>query len=171
MKKITALLPALLLCLLLCGCRAPDFLPIPEQIDMSQTSPSPAVESPAPDFREAKLEGKWKGHWEMFSAGGQWAEMDKFSWDCWAEISDKDSVYIWDEDLEKDEGVARLELSREESRGRVTGGWFMDNDSGFEHWRVTLKEDEQGLLLILRGSYSSEINGDFSFVFYLRPDK
>jgi hypothetical protein len=44
----------------------------------------------------------------------------------------------------------------------------MNSSSGFDQWRVKLQEDDEGLLLTIRGSYVSG-GGDYSFTFYLRP--
>ena len=130
------------------------------------------IENPSPEqpvLSGEALCGKWQGHWEIFSTDGNWAGMDSFSWECWAVIDEYNSMLIWDEDIEKYPGLAELKLSLNDSYASVRSGRFMDMDSGFEHWRLKLTEDDEGLLLTLRGSYSSAENGDFSFVFYLRP--
>ena len=131
------------------------------------------TEKPSPEqplISGEALCGQWHGNWEIFSADGEWAEMKRFSWECWATIDDHNSMLIWDVDVDKDTGLAELELDLNGNSATVSGGRFMDLDSGYEHWRLKLTEDDKGPLLTLRGSYSSVENGDFSFVFYLRPE-
>ena len=45
----------------------------------------------------------------------------------------------------------------------------MNQDEGYDQWRVELRYDDCGMLLVVRGNYVSEQHGNFSFVIYLRP--
>lgn len=147
-------------------------LPAPETgaavIQEVVATPAPSPEPTATPVSEIDLVGEWEGYWEMFSASGDWNEMDTLRWDCWAEIDQEDELYLWDVDLDKDIGLASLMLERDETEIRISEGWFMNSSSGFDQWRVKLQEDDEGLLLTLRGSYVSGV-GDYSFSIYLRP--
>ena len=174
MKMVSAF-AAMLVQLLMGGQPAEEAVvtPVPEIVleAVAEATPEPTP-SPEPEIlliSELELSGDWAGYWEMFSADGNWEEMDNYRWDCWAEMSGEDVLYLWDEDLDKDIGLASLELERENNELHIPGGWFMNQNGGFENWRATLEEDEQGLLLTIRGSYLSAKNGDFSLSFYLRP--
>lgn len=158
---------AICLCLLLCACSKSD-----ELVVITSPSPSPTA-SPQPSvkpFSEEKLEGQWYGYWEMFGADGNWGEMEKQQWKCWASISKDDVLRLWDVDIDKENGLAQFKISRGDSFGSAAEGWFMDKESGMEHCRIAVSHDEYGPLLTVRGSYDSEKNGDFSFVFRLRPE-
>lgn len=145
MKKHLILIFALVVALALCGCAAEDEALVLELSPMPiEESQAPIEENFAPSFLDAQLQGQWYGYWEIFSSTGAWGEMDKQRWDCCAEISPEDVLYIWDEDMDKSVGLARLEINREESLGRVSGGWFMDLEQGYDNWRIKLKQDEIG---------------------------
>ena len=130
-----------------------------------------ATHSPAPTatpVSEIDLVGEWEGYWEMFSISGSWNEMETLKWDCWAEIDQDDELYLWDVDLDKNIGLSSLMLERDETEIHISEGWFIDSYSGFDRWRVKLKQDAEGTLLTIRGNCTYG-DGDFSFVVYLRP--
>ena len=121
-------------------------LPAPEPgaavIQEVVATPTPSPEPTATPVSEIDLVGEWEGYWEMFSASGDWNEMDTLRWDCWAEIDQEDEIYLWDVDLDKDIGLASLMLERDENEIRISEGWFMNSSSGFDQWRVKLQEDD-----------------------------
>lgn len=135
-------------------------------VETPEPTPSP---SPKPLLEEAELEGDWYGYWEMISCTGAWAELENSCWDCCAQINESDVLWLWDVDVDKATGLASLEIAREGDKGSISGGWFMNQDEGYDQWRVELRYDDCGMLLVVRGNYVSEQHGNFSFVIYLRP--
>lgn len=63
----------------------------------------------------ADISGDWYGWWRMYGTSGEWAQMDGCWWDCCAEIKNW-RILLWDEDLPKDNYLAKAELS---TRGRA----------------------------------------------------
>ena len=170
--KIVSVLAAMLVQLLIGGPAAEEAPELPVETPVETVAE--IIATPEPEtllLSELDLSGDWAGYWEIFSADGQWGEMDSFRWDCWAEMNEDDALYLWDEDLDKATGLARIELERKDNELVVSGGWLMDQNVGNDCCKAMISEDEEGLQLTLRGTYSSEDSGDFSFVFYLRPQK
>jgi len=85
MKKIFAVL-ILCVCLLCAGCGEKTTV-----INFSGNNPSPAAEKiPASTEKPVELDGEYEGRWEMFNCSGVWADFENYSWDCWAELKDKE---------------------------------------------------------------------------------
>ena len=155
-KRICALV---LLCLLLSGCGEKS-----TEIKISEPEEtSAAVAEPL------KLDGEYKGKWEMFNCSGDWTDFESYSWDCWAELDDGE-LLVWDVDIPKDIGLAKLTLSKDGDVYKVDGGRFMDIESGFESWRVELEQGES-VKLTLRGRYEGNAEGSYSFAMYLEKEK
>ena len=180
MKKLFAFC-ILIFCLCLTGCGAelghllgsqiraavlPAPVPTasPEPLAVPTPTPTPTAAATAVDIK-----GKWQGHWEMFSCTGVWANFESYSWDCWAEIDDE-SILLWDVDIPKDTGLAKLNYARSDEGYNVKGGRFMNIESDYANWRLSLGQGDNGPELILRGSYEGDAEGRFSFAFYLEKD-
>lgn len=149
----------MLLCLLLSGCGE-------KTTEIKISAPE---ETPAAIAKTVEPDGSYKGKWEMFNCSGDWADFESYSWDCWAELKDNE-LLIWDVDIPKDTGLAKLELSRDDDGYKVKSGRFMDIESGFDSWRVEFEEGES-LKLNLRGRYEGNAEGSYSFAMYLEKEK
>ena len=158
MKLIGRSIAALLVCLsLFCtGCAEQKTLTV-----------LPEPQESAAATKSVDASGSYSGSWEMFNCSGTWAEFDRFSWECWAEL-DGDELLIWDEDVPKDIGLARLELCKTDGGYEIKAGRFMDISAGFEGWSLLL--DENGSITI-RGCYDGNAPGSFSFAMYLEKEK
>jgi len=154
----------LLLCLMLsaCGYEAAVTTVV---ADAAPSESPAAAEKAGPE----SLQGSWSGVWEMYMCSGKWVELEGIRWKCWASIDDSGNILIWDEDIPKETGLARLKIEGAGDEFSVSGK-FMDNSSGFESWTLHRKSADEGGGLVLRGRYSSEENGDFSFAVYLEKD-
>ena len=164
MKKIICML-LLCLCLFCTGCgEKTTEIVISEPEDTADVATAPTT-APKP----IELDGSYKGKWEMFDCSGVWADFENYSWDCWAELKDKD-LLVWDLDIPKDIGLAKLVLSRDGGEYKLDSGKFMDIESGFESWRVTVEQDD-GVKLTLRGRYEGNAEGSYSFAMYLEKEE
>lgn len=171
MKKFIMIITVLALCLGLSACgggEAPQPTAAPAAESTVEPSPTPEPTPTPPVLENYDLSGSWYGYWEMFSCTEAWAEMEGYRWDGCAEVSE-DAMLLWDMDVPKEYGLGRLELEEGEPLSVIKGGSFMDNDIGSDQWSLKLKQDEYGRIMTIRGNYLSERNGNFSFVFYLRP--
>ena len=113
------------------------------------------------------INGDWHGYWEIFDCSGVWAELQNYSWDCWAEIND-DKILLWDVDVAREDGLAEIFYARDGESLILTEGRFMDIGDEFEDWQLSLDSDSRRLTM--RGTYKANADGKFSFVFQLWPD-
>ena len=158
--KIKFICLVLCACLLCSGCAGKET----EVLDALKNEPKvEIVKSPV-------IDGSWHGYWEISDCSGVWAELDKFRWDCWAEIKDN-KVLIWDVDVPREEGLCTLELKAAGSGYAPVKGRMMDVTSNCDDWSISIENDDKGRLFVLRGHYQGKADGKFSFAFYLRTDK
>ena len=68
----------------------------------------------------ADISGDWYGWWRMYGTSGEWAQMDGCWWDCCAEIKNG-RILLWDEDLPKDNYLAKAELSTRGGEHKQSG--------------------------------------------------
>ena len=163
MKKLLLCLALTCLCIMAVGCEK-EVQPEP-RISPTPTSGPAATKTPAPE----SIEGKWKGRWEMFSCTGDWTGFERYSWDCWANVS-ADSIWLWDVDIPEKTGLAEIKYSKSGSAYTVEGGRFMDVKADYENWRMSLETGDKGPELVLRGNYEGNAQGRFSFAVYLEKD-
>lgn len=116
----------------------------------------------------ADIKGDWYGWWRMYGTSGDWAQMDGCWWDCCAEIKNG-RMLLWDEDLPKDNYLAKAELSTRGGDIRCLGGSFLDRKLKSGSWNITLSEDSCGTLMTVSGKYDAVGDGSFSYEIFLRP--
>ena len=154
----------LCLCMLLSACSGEE-----EQV-LTIVSQAEKLENfKASPLSDEQINCTWHGQWEIFACSGIWAEFENFCWECWAEC-ENNHILIWDVDIPKEEALAKLELMLAGEEYTISSGRFMDVYSGFDSWRISFSDDEDGQLLTIRGQYDGKADGRFSFAFYLRPE-
>ena len=116
----------------------------------------------------ADISGDWYGWWRMYGTSGEWAQMDGCWWDCCAEIKNG-RILLWDEDLPKDNYLAKAELSTRGGDIRCLSGSFLDRKLKSGSWDISLSEDGCGTLMTVSGQYDAVGDGSFSYEIYLRP--
>lgn len=122
----------------------------------------PPQPTPAPLDTEAS--GDYYGWWTMTRPTGPWAELKNCWWDCWGSLemrSDGTGVFtIWDENLSRDEPLARLEVETGNMGFRLAGGWFMSMDADLQFEASEVYEN----YMLIRGHY-----GGSDYEIHLRP--
>ena len=161
--RVLLIAAAVLLALTLAGCGQGD----------SDKVKTVVVENDRLSRAEAKiaatdLSGDWYGWWRMYDTSGDWAHMYGYWWDCCAEVKDG-RMLLWDEDLPKDNYLAKAELSIRGGDIRCLGGSFLDRKLKSGSWDITLSEDSCGTLMTISGKYDAVGKGGFSYEIYLRP--
>ncbi len=114
----------------------------------------------------------WYGWWKMDHTSGDWAHMYGYYWDCCAELSEEDgklSLLLWDENLPKEDFLARAALEKRGGGLCCTDGSFLDRELDETSWDMELGEDAAGALLTIRGDYDAVGKGGFRYEIYLRP--
>ena len=159
--RMAAAVLALMLLLAGCGKGDPDTVKtvVVENGSIDRTAAKTAV---------TDLSGDWYGWWRMYSTSGDWAHMYGYWWDCCAEIKDG-CILLWDEDLPKDNFLAKAELSTRGGDIRCLSGSFLDRKLKSGSWDITLSEDGCGTLMTVSGEYDAVGDGGFSYEIYLRP--
>ena len=114
------------------------------------------------------ISGDWYGWWRIYSTSGDWAQMSGCWWDCCAEIEDG-SMLLWDEELPKDNYLAKAALNIDGSDIRCSSGSFLDRKLKSSSWDITLSADDSGTLMTVSGKYNAVGDGGFSYEIYLRP--
>lgn len=127
--------------------------------------------SPEQTIDSAKLAGDWYGYWSVSDTTGDWKSLEEECWDCCAEVLDEEdgfSLLLWDEDMPKDDHIAKLRLKEEAGRCKCTGGNFLDVPVKQEAVILQLL-DRDGPLLQISGQYKDTVTGGFSYTVFLRP--
>ena len=108
----------------------------------------------------------------MTDASGEWESMDGMWWDCCAELREtKDGEYtllIWDEDLPKDNYLAKLNFQRSDDDFGCVGGEIMDRTVSKRGCSLKLIDSEDGTLMKITGKYRSDTLGFFSYTMRMR---
>lgn len=188
MKKRLLIISFLLLSLFLCACgnkktiviHSPDkeisgntvpvtAAPIQNHTEPSATPTAESADTPAP---EPVFPVQWYGWWRMYSTSGDWKSMYGYWWDCCAELITSEqgsTLLIWDEDVAKDSGLARLTFTFDGSSAEAVSMSMLDRNE-LEKCSMKLYSDELGQCLLIKGKYSSVSHkGGFSFEMLLRP--
>lgn len=191
MKKRLLILLFLLLSLSLCACGSSKTIVIHSPGKEISSSAVPVTSAPAQNPAEPSAEPtaapvdvptdtpsavsdiptQWYGWWKISSASGDLKNMYGHWWDCCAELTsgeDGQILSIWDEDMEKETGLAAIRLlpgSSPEAKSMS----MLDAES-LENFSLKLSSDEFGQLMHIKGKYRSFARkGGFSFEMILRP--
>ena len=129
--------------------------------------------TPSPDepHENTMLEGGWYGYWSISDATGDWKSVAEKHWDCCGEVLKEDdgiSLLLWDEDMPRDNYLAKLRLKEEEGRYTCTGGYYLD---------IAVVPDEivlrlfnrEGTVLLITGQFEDPVTGSFGYTILLRP--
>ena len=129
------------------------------------------TEAPAPaEESAAGIEGSWYGWWKMVDTSGDWAHMHGYWWDCCAELCEDGSLLIWDEDLPRENYLAKLYYRPDGGQLALTGGSFMDRVLAPDEYSMLITEDKSGRLLTISGSYTAQNSeGGFRLEMFMRP--
>lgn len=145
---------------LLCGCgKATKQLTTVELAEQESTE------------TELRLDGQWYGYWIMNDSTDDWAYLDGSWWDCCAEVTTSGNelvLLIWDEDMPKDNYLAKFLLKKSGDSYSCTGGDFLDIAIADGQATINLSENS-GALLTISGKYEDSSTGDFYYSFYMRP--
>ena len=102
-SRIVVLVFAALCTLVLSGCGKAE-----PKITVVTMTPSPEE-----NLESISLEGGWYGYWSASDATGDWKSVEGKYWDCCAEVLVEDdgcSLLLWDEDMPRDNYLAKLRL-------------------------------------------------------------
>ena len=129
--------------------------------------------TPSPDEtpENMMLEGGWYGYWSISDATRDWKSVAENHWDCCGEVLQEDdgiSLLLWDEDMPRDNYLAKLRLKEEEGRYSCTGGDYLD---------IAVVPDEivirifnrEGTVLLITGQFEDPVTGSFGYTILLRP--
>lgn len=177
MKKRLLILLFLLLSLMLCAaCGNEKTIVIHSPVKEINSTAVPETSVPAQKPTDtltaaSDVPAQWYGWWKISSASGDLKNMYGHWWDCCAELTsgeDGQILSIWDEDMEKNTGLAVIKL--------VPGSPFeaesmsMLDAESLENFSLKLSSDEFGQLMHIKGKYRSFARkGGFSFEMFLRP--
>ncbi len=126
--------------------------------------------TPSPEENKS-LEGGWYGYWSASDATRDWKSVEGKYWDCCAEVLAEDSGYsllLWDEDMPRDDSLAKLRFKEEEGRYACTGGELLDVAVVPDEIVVRLFNRE-GTVLLITGQFEDPVTGSFSYTILLRP--
>ena len=160
-SRITVLIIALLCAMGLSGCGKAE-----PSITLVTITPGPEQ-----SLEPASLAGGWYGYWSVSETTRDWKSLEGKNWDCCAEVLDEDdgvSLLLWDEDMPRDNYLAKLRLKEEGGRYSCTGGDFLDVAVTPEDVGLQLLNRE-GLMLQITGWCNDAVTGSFYYTFYLRP--
>ena len=119
---------------------------------------------PTPVPVDTDASGDFYGWWTMTEPTGQWAELANGWWDCFGSLemrTDGTGVFtIWDENLSREDPLARLEVEAGEDGYRLTGGWFMCMDADLSFGT----SEEYANYMLITGHYDG-----FDYEMHLRP--
>lgn len=150
----------------------------------SETKGTESVEEEtesAVDEEEAQIwwNGDWFGWWMISNGEGGYEELNGNWWDCCAVIdlngSGDGSIELWDENVERSEGLAYAIVSLE--KGDDTGeygilycenGFFLDSKLLSADWIIDPDDMDLAHMIKIEGWYEDE-DGSFTYDFYLRP--
>ena len=129
--------------------------------------------SPGPEekLENISLAGGWYGYWSISDATKDWKSVAEKHWDCCGEVLKEDdgiSLLLWDEDMPRDNYLAKLRLKEEEGRYTCTGGYYLD---------IAVVPDEivlrlfnrEGTVLLITGQFEDPVTGSFGYTILLRP--
>ena len=163
-RPVLLLTVCLLSCLLLSGCGGKA--ETAKTVVILEDSPTPV---PAENSGTTE-ESSWYGWWKMVDTSGDWARMHGYWWDCCAQLCEDGSLLIWDEDLSKENYLAKLIFRAEGNSLTVTGGSFMDKELGAGDLSIVLTEDKNGSVMTVSGRYTADNSkGGFRLEMVLRP--
>lgn len=163
-KKIYASI--LIFALLLCGC--------------GSTKPDVKIVTVGENQKEnmkmasSSLPTEWYGWWKMDNTSGEWKNMHGYWWDCCMQLSpsgDDAEMLIWDEDLDKDNYLAKLNVNIKNGAISFTGGEMMDISLPANDCKISLSSDSNDgeSCLTISGTYKGEHKGKFDYTMYLKP--
>lgn len=127
--------------------------------------------SPEENLESISLEGGWYGYWSASDATGDWKSVEGKYWDCCAEVLVEDdgcNLLLWDEDMPRDDSLAKLRLKEKEGRYTCTGGELLDIAVVPNEIALRLFNRE-GAVLLISGQYEDSVTGSFCYTFFLRP--
>lgn len=125
--------------------------------------------SPEENLENISLAGGWYGYWRASDATGDWKSVEGKYWDCCAEVLVEDdgcSLLLWDEDVPRDDSLAKLRFKEEEGRYSCTGGELLDIAVVPDEVRLRQRD---GAVLQITGQFEDPVTGYFSYTILLRP--
>ena len=141
----------------------------------SKAEPKITVVTITPSAEESldniRLEGGWYGYWSVTDATRDWKSVEGEHWDSCGEVIQEEtgiSLLLWDEDMPRDNYLAKLRLKEEEGQYSCIGGDFLDVAVVPEEVRLRLY-NKDGAVLQITGQYEDSVTGSFYYTFFLRP--
>lgn len=156
----------MIMLLLLCACGR-------EKADVTVISVSETRKENA-KISAPGLSGEWYGWWKMYNTSGDWKDMHGYWWDCCMELTqsgDGATFLIWDEDLNKENYLAKLNVKFKNGTPYCTGGEMMDITLSEGECKISLGTDSEDgeTMITLSGTYKGEHKGKFDYIMYLKP--
>lgn len=136
------------------------------KITLVEISPSPK-ETAAPET----LLGGWYGYWRVSETSRDWKSLEGSHFDCCAEALYEEErlvLLLWDEDMPRDNYLAKLNLKAENGQYSCTGGDFLGVPAATEEITLHL-QSRDGLVFQIAGRCDDSVTGSFCYTIYLRP--
>ena len=138
---------------------------------------SSPVQNKSEKEKNNRWSGDWYGTWGLWNASGEWENLDGQFFDCFAHIDmgidNSGEITLWDEKSSRSAPLAAVSLKLAPSptlfgTARSESGYFLSGDIEKGEW--TIKPDQEELEnLISFSSHYKGIDGEFDYVFFLRP--
>lgn len=136
------------------------------KITLVEISPSPE-ETITPEA----LLGGWYGYWCVSETSRDWKSLEGSCFDCCAEAMHEEErlvLLLWDEDMPRDNYLAKLNLKAENGGYSCTGGDFLGVPAAAEEITLHLQRRD-GLTFQIAGRCDDSVTGSFCYTIYLRP--
>ena len=141
------------------------------------------VTDPASTSPYSWWDGEWYGWWVVYSAHGEFEELEDSYWDAYAniQVNDDDTGYLelWDSDCEAGEIIAWADVSFGSGLSEIgcmisENGYFYDNALGHADWIADPPASEARFfedMICIDGTYEDPSNEDnyYDYYVFLRP--